>query len=145
MAEIHPDWKEFLQLLLSKGVRFVLVGGHALAAHGHPRFTVDLDCFFATDEDNCRLLRLALLEFGFGDIGVDSLSSVPQVFMLGRIPFRIDLLNSIDGVQFEEVWKDAEDFELGGVQLKVISRRHLIANKLASGRTKDLADLEELT
>lgn len=144
METIHPDWKEFLQLLNSHGVKFLLVGGHALAFHGHPRFTADVDIFFATDSENCQKLSEVIKEFGFGSISIAALSHVPQVFMLGNVPFRIDLLNNIDGVPFTEAWNNAIDGSFGGERVKIISRNDLIANKRAAGRTKDLADLEEL-
>lgn len=145
METIHPDWKEFLQLLVEKNVEFLLVGGHAVAIHGYPRFTSDLDCFFGTARENCEKLNQVLIEFGFGAIEIGKLKSKPQVFMLGREPFRIDLLNDIDGVQFEQAFARAIVTEFGGIQMKVISREDLIQNKRASGRKKDLADLDELS
>ncbi|MBA4292960.1 hypothetical protein C0431_08310 [bacterium] len=145
METIHPDWKEFLRLLVEKNVEFLLVGGHAVAIHGYPRFTSDLDCFFGTAQENCEKLNQVLIEFGFGAIEIGKLKSKPQVFMLGREPFRIDLLNDIDGVEFDQAFFNSIFADFGGIQLRVISRDDLMRNKRASGRKKDLADLEELS
>jgi len=141
--QLNPDWTEFLSVLLSKRVRFVLVGGHAVAAHGEPRLTEDLDVFVDPAPANAARLRNALLAFGFG-------SSVPSarqlavpgsIWMLGRKPWRIDVLNKIDGVSFARVWagRAKADFDPGPLYL--IGRKDLIANKRAAGRDKDLRDV----
>ena len=146
MVQIPPDWLEFLKLLNSRGVRYLVVGGHALAYHGAPRFTSDLDCLFFVDAANVELLGSVIREFGFqlSTEQEQGLGDVRSVFRMGHVPFRIDLLNEIDGVTFADAWERREIGELGGVEVPFIGRADLIATKLASGRTKDLADVEAL-
>ena len=111
---LNRDFKEFAELLNAKSVDYLVVGGYALAAHGHPRYT--------------------------GDIDFDS----DTVVQLGQPPRRIDLLTAIDGVEFEACFARREQVELAGVQLNIIGLEDFKSNKLASGRLKDLADLESL-
>ena len=146
MVLIPPDWLEFLRLLNSRGVRYLVVGGHALAYHGAPRFTSDLDCFFLVEPSNVELLGRVIREFGFqlSTEQEQGLGEVRTVFRMGYVPFRIDLLNDIDGVVFSEAWERREMGDFGGVEVPFIGRQDLIATKLASGRKKDLADLEAL-
>ncbi|MEM6959393.1 MAG: nucleotidyl transferase AbiEii/AbiGii toxin family protein [Myxococcota bacterium] len=147
MESLTTDWSEFLGLLISEKVEFLLIGGHALAAHGHPRFTEDLDVFVRADEANARRVRSALEKFGFGDVApeVSALTQVRKVFMLGRKPFRIDILTGISGVNFDEAWENRDYVELAPGSVPLISRVDLIKNKAASGRPKDLADLAALS
>lgn len=144
--KLNPDWTEFLSLLVSKRVRFVLVGGHAVAAHGEPRLTEDLDVFVDPTLANAARLREALLAFGFGSEApsVEQLVVPGSIWMLGRKPWRIDVLNKIDGVSFSRAWsgRTKADFDPGPLYL--IGRRELIANKRASGRDKDLRDVAML-
>jgi hypothetical protein len=144
--KLNPDWTEFLSLLVSKRVRFVLVGGHAVAAHGEPRLTEDLDVFVDPTLANAVRLREALLAFGFGSEvpSVDHLVVPGSIWMLGRKPWRIDVLNKIDGVSFARAWngRARADFDPGPLYL--IGRKELIANKRASGRDKDLRDVAML-
>jgi hypothetical protein len=109
--ELNRDWSEFLQLLISHRVRFVLVGGHAVAAHGEPRLTEDLDVFVEPTRANAARLRAALVAFGFGDAAptVETLAEPAKIFMLGRKPWRIDVLTGIDGVTFADVWASKVD------------------------------------
>lgn len=144
--QLNPDWTEFLSLLISKRVRFVLVGGHAVAAHGEPRLTEDLDVFVSPTQANAIRLHEALLAFGFGS-GVPSVKQlvVPgSIWMLGRKPWRIDILNKIDGVSFARAWNGRTTVKFGPGPLYLIGRRELIANKRASGRDKDLRDVAML-
>lgn len=144
--QLNPDWTEFLSLLISKRVRFVLVGGHAVAAHGEPRLTEDLDVFVDLTLANAVRLREALLAFGFGsDVpSVDQLVVPGSIWMLGRKPWRIDVLNQIDGVSFARAWKGRTKADFGAGPLYLIGRRELVANKRASGRDKDLRDVAML-
>jgi hypothetical protein len=100
--DLNRDWTEFLSALIARRVRFVLVGGHAVAAHGEPRLTEDLDVFVEPTLANARRLREALGDFGFGDIApsAEELAEPDRIFMLGRKPWRIDVLTGIDGVTF---------------------------------------------
>jgi hypothetical protein len=144
--QLNPDWTEFLSLLVSKRVRFVLVGGHAVAAHGEPRLTEDLDILVEPTLANAIRLREALQAFGFGNEAptVQQLVLSGSIWMLGRKPWRIDVLNKIDGVTFARVWKGRARADFDPGPLYLIGRRELIANKRASGRDKDLRDVAML-
>ena len=144
--QLSPDWNEFLSLLISKRVRFLLVGGHAVAAHGEPRLTEDLDVFVDPKRINAGRLREALLAFGFGASvpSVRELAVPGKIWMLGRKPWRIDVLTKISGVTFARAWGGRVEAEFMPRPLFVIGRRELIANKRASGRDKDLRDVAML-
>jgi hypothetical protein len=141
--ELNRDWNEFLSLLIARQVRFLLIGGHAVAAHGEARFTEDLDVFVEPSRANARRVREVLVDFGFGDAApsVEVLAQPDKVFMLGRKPWRIDILTGIDGVTFREAWASRVSATLGQQRLHVIGRQALIRNKRAAGRTKDLLDI----
>lgn len=141
--ELSRDWTEFLSALISHHVRFVIVGGHAVAGHGEPRLTEDLDVFVERSPANARRIRRALVSFGFGNVAPTptELARAHKVFMLGRKPWRIDILTSIDGVSFAQVWKSRVEAEFEVAPLYVIGRAMLVKNKRAAGRDKDLADV----
>ncbi len=141
--ELSRDWTEFLSALIARRVRFVLVGGHAVAGHGEPRLTEDLDVFVEPTIANARRLREALATFGFGKVAptVEELSLPDKIIMLGRKPWRIDILTGIDGVTFRQVWATKVEAEFATKPLYVIGRAALIANKRASARDKDLLDV----
>ena len=145
-AALFQDWSEFLRLLTRHRVRFLLVGDHALAVHSRPRHTEDLDLFVdATPTNAARILR-ALEDFGFGAVAppIELLSRPGKVFMLGRLPYRIDVLTRIDGVVFRQAWANRVEALLGDLKVYVIGKRELVQNKLAAGRPKDLADVAAL-
>jgi hypothetical protein len=144
--QLNPDWSEFLSLLIRNGVRFVVVGGHAVAAYGEPRLTEDLDVFVEASHANAARLRRSLVDFGFGDSAPSEaeLAKRGNVWMLGRKPWRIDILTRIDGVTFEDAWKGRKEIDFEARGLYVIGRRELIANKRAAKRPKDLADVASL-
>jgi hypothetical protein len=141
--DFNRDWTEFLCALISRRVRFVLVGGHAVAGHGEPRLTEDLDVFVEPTLANARRLREALVEFGFGAVApsAEHLAVPDRIFMLGRKPWRIDVLTGIDGVTFDEAWASRVQAEFVASPLYVIGRIALIANKRAAARDKDLLDV----
>jgi hypothetical protein len=141
--ELNRDWSEFLSALISRHVRFVLVGGHAVAGHGEPRLTEDLDVFVEPTPENAARLRDALCDFGFESVApsVDELARPDKVFMLGRKPWRIDVLTGISGVPFDEAWADRVEADFVRRPLYVIGREALLKNKRASGRDKDLRDV----
>ena len=143
---LSPDWNEFLSLLISKRVRFLLVGGHAVAAHGEPRLTEDLDVFVDPARANAGRLREALLAFGFGASvpSARELARPGKIWMLGRKPWRIDVLTKISGVTFARAWRGRVEANFSPRPLFVIGRGDLIANKTASGRDKDLRDVAML-
>jgi hypothetical protein len=141
--QLPPDWSEFLSALKRHGVRFLLVGAHALAAHGRPRATQDLDVLVAPTAANARRVVAALAEFGFAEFAADWrwFTKPYRVTMLGRIPLRIDVLTGISGVSFAVAWKNRITMatEIGDVA--VLGLADLRANKRAAGRPKDLLDL----
>jgi predicted nucleotidyltransferase len=142
---LNRDFKEFVELLNARRVEYLLVGGYALAAHGHPRYTGDIDFWVRPTEDNLARLLDALNDFGFGSLGLGvSDFGGDTVVQLGQPPRRIDLLTAIDGVTFDECFARRERVEFGGVGLNIIGLEDFKANKRASGRHKDLADLEAL-
>jgi Nucleotidyl transferase of unknown function (DUF2204) len=143
---LNKDFKEFIELLHSNKVEFLVVGAHALAAHGRPRYTGDIDLWVRPTSDNIQRLLVALDRFGFSSLGVSAADfATPQaVVQLGYPPARIDLLTTIDGVSFDDAMAHHVSFLVVGVRLPVISVDDLIKNKLATGRPKDLADVESL-
>jgi hypothetical protein len=144
--EFGRDWSEFLRLLISHRVRFVLIGGHAVAAHGEPRLTEDLDVLVAATLPNARRLRKAISEFGFGAStpSAEQLARLGTIWMLGRKPWRIDILTQIDGVTFREAWRGRVDVAFQPASLPVIGLTELLRNKRAAGRPKDLGDVTSL-
>mgnify|MGYP000971746593 FL=1 len=140
------DFKEFTELLNKHGVEYLVVGGYAVGVHGHPRYTGDIVFWINPLKDNALKLLAAVSEFGLTAVNVsaDELILPGKVFQLGRQPYRIDILNSIDGVEFGECYKRRATFELEGVPIPFIGLDDLKQNKRASGRHKDLADLEVL-
>lgn len=144
--EIQQDFKDLLELLNSRDVDYLIVGGYALAFHGCPRFTGDIDIYIKPTRENAERVLSALGAFGFGGIGIglDDLCTPEKVIQLGVPPVRIDLLTSISGVSVDQAFSDAVVGEYGDVQVYFLSRECLVTNKKASGRSKDLADLEAL-
>ena len=144
--KLQKDIREFIELLLSHKVECLLVGGYALAYHGAPRFTEDIDLLVVVSAENAIRLETVLEVFGFGDTGLcrKDFLDPDQVIQLGRAPHRIDLLTSITGVTWAEAWDSRQAIELDGMELWVIGREALIKNKRATGRTQDLADVERL-
>jgi len=143
---LPKDLREFVASLNSTGAEFLVVGGFALAFHGVPRYTGDIDLLVGTSAENARRLHQALAAFGFGSLGLspEDFTRPGRVIQLGLPPNRIDLLTSIDGVDFEAAWRGRAPGELDGLPVQFIGREDLIQNKRAAGRTQDLADLEAL-
>lgn len=143
---LNKDFKEFVKLLNSRKVEYLIVGGYALAAHGHPRYTGDIDIWIGPSDKNVSLVLDALQAFGFGELGISAadLSAPKSVVQLGYPPARIDLLSSIDGVTFADCYAKHIVMRTDGIDLPVISVADFRANKLATGRLKDLADVEAL-
>jgi hypothetical protein len=143
---LQKDLKEFLQLLLSKKVEFVVVGAHAVAFHGHPRLTGDIDFLVRVNPENAARLETVFREFGFqGPPFVASeFEKAGQVFQVGRPPNRIDVITAISGVSTEDVWRDRVPGKLSELDVSFISRAQLLLNKSSTGRAKDLADVETL-
>jgi hypothetical protein len=146
MMRLSPDFNAFIDVCSRHGVRFIIVGGYALAAHGHARTTKDLDVFVEATPDNAVVLMAALSEFGFGGIGLEAsdFSEPGAVIQLGYPPVRIDLLTALDGVSFAEAFEHHIEAPVDGRLVPFIGRAQLIANKEATGRLQDLADVERL-
>lgn len=137
------DFKEFIELLNNHAVEYLLVGGYALAIHGHPRYTGDMDIWVKPDEENAAKVMAVLEDFGFGelDLTTEDFTKLGNVVQLGYPPLRIDLLTQPDGVEFVDSYTQRLDVAYGGVTVHVISLEDFKKNKAASGRPKDLEDL----
>ena len=144
--EVQKDFREFLALLNEHEVKFIIVGGYALAYHGAPRFTGDIDVLVKPDQENAKRILNALADFGFSslDITIDDFQNQDNVIQLGLPPVRIDLITSISGVTWDEANTSKEPGLFGDVSVSYIGKEQFIINKRASGRKKDLADLESL-
>jgi hypothetical protein len=144
---LDQDFNEFVGLFLDNEVRFLIVGGYALAAHGLPRLTGDLDAWVWISDDNASRVIRALTEFGFGSLGLtaDDFNRPDSVVQLGYPPYRIDILTEIDGVSFESAWDRRLEVEIDSRHVPFIGRDDLIANKRASGRPQDIADVARLS
>jgi hypothetical protein len=143
---MDPEFVEMLSALSAADAEFLVVAAHALAAHGVPRATGDLDLWERGTPENARKVLAALKSFGVPlfNLSVKDLSTPDIVFQIGVAPLRIDILTSITGVEFEGAWARRKELELGGVRFGVLSREDLIQNKRATGRPKDLLDVESL-
>jgi hypothetical protein len=143
---LQKDLREFVELLNALDVHFLIVGAFAVAYHGHPRYTADIDLFVEKSTANAERMLNAIHQFGFGDIGLtkEDFLRDDQVVQLGVAPNRIDILTFLSGVSFEEAWASRESGDIGGINAPFISRAMLKQNKLVSGRPQDLADLEHL-
>ena len=143
---LDKDFREFVELLNSTNVEYLLVGGYALAAHGHPRYTGDIDFWVNPTPANATRLMSALTQFGFGSVGLSESDFLKPdaVVQLGYPPARIDLLTAIDGVSFDDCYARRRQVDLAGVEIALIDVDDLRANKRAAGRPKDLADLDSL-
>ena len=143
---IPRDFLELFESLNARKARFLVVGGYALAYHGAPRFTGDCDVLLATDRDNAEAVVEALNDFGFSSVGIiaDDLQTPNNVIQLGYPPLRVDLLTGIDGVKWSEAYNAREVMMIDGVEVPFIAKSHLVDNKRASGRPRDIADLESL-
>lgn len=144
--ELSQDFKEFVQLLNAHKVEFLIVGGYAVAFHGFPRNTGDIDFWIKPYNENAERLMKALIDFGFGsvDLNKEDFLNKDQVIQLGFPPNRIDIMTSVSGVEFDDCWKEKEVIDFEGERLNFISLRHLKINKLQTGRDKDKMDLKNL-
>ncbi len=144
--EMQPDFGELLALFNTHHVEYMIVGGYALAFHGAPRFTGDLDVLVKPDPENAQRILAALEAFGFASVGVTpgDFSHPDRVVQLGAPPVRIDLIPSLTGTSWDEVCAGRTAGSYGDVPVYYIGREQFIANKRATGRKRDLADLEML-
>ena len=145
---LHDDFRDLITAMHEAGVRFLIVGAHALAVHGVPRATGDLDVLVAPDATNAKRVMRALEEFGAPvlshRVSQDDFETEGTVYQIGLPPRRIDLLTSISGVSFAEAERNLVEVEIDGLVLPVLGREQLLANKRASGRPKDLLDAQLL-
>lgn len=146
MTQLPPDFKEFLKLLNAKQVEYLLIGGYAVSYHGYPRATGDMDIWVAVNSDNAQKIVEVLREFGF-----DLPELSPQMFLrpnnivrMGVVPFRIEVLTSIDGVDFNQCFTERIETMIDEVAVNVISLKNLKINKSSTGRSKDQNDLDNL-
>ncbi len=143
---MNPDFRDLLHEFNAYGVEFLVVGAHALAAHGHVRATKDLDVWVKPSPENAERVYSALMVFGapLTDLSVDDLSTEGTIFQIGVAPIRIDVITAIDGVDFDSAWGGRVVTKFAGEAVAVLSREHLIQNKRASGREQDLLDVKWL-
>jgi predicted nucleotidyltransferase len=144
--ELNQDFREFFEFLNKNEVRYLIVGGYAVAFHGHPRYTKDIDVWIdATPENAARLIQ-AVRDFGFASIGlrIEDFLAPGYTIQLGVVPNRIDLLTSARDLDFELCFASRVEAVVGGVTVHMIGLDHLKQNKRAAGRSQDLADLEHL-
>lgn len=145
---IHQDFKEFLKLLNNHGVEYLLIGGYAVGYYGYPRATLDMDIWVKiTNVDNIDKLNNCLNEFGMSikKSELSSLFTEGKMLRMGEPPIRLEILSEISGVKFDECYKRHEIATIDGIKIKLISFEDLLKNKKASGRHKDLNDLENLS
>jgi predicted nucleotidyltransferase len=144
--ELDKDFKEFLVLLNQNEVEYLVVGGYAVAFHGHPRYTGDLDIWVNSTDDNLGKLIKTIEQFGFESDLLKDIDFVNGViaFHLGTPPVRVDIMNKISGVIFLECYPGKQELEIDGLKVPYIGFNDLILNKRASGRYKDLSDIENL-
>jgi hypothetical protein len=145
-AVFNPDFKEFIQSLNDNQVRYLVVGGYAVALHGYPRYTKDMDIWIELADDNAVKMVKALEQFGFASLGLKESDFLveDQIIQLGYAPNRIDIICGLPGVEFKECYESRVQVELDGLTANFIDLDHLRKNKKAAGRLQDLADLEKL-
>jgi hypothetical protein len=144
---LSQDFSEFLKLLNDNQVRYLVVGGYAVAFHGHPRYTKDLDIWIESTRDNAVKILRALDAFGFKSLGIqeDDLIHSDQIIQLGYPPNRIDLITSASGIEFSDCYPSHLTARVDDIDLPFIDLESLLKNKKASGRLQDLADIEHLS
>jgi hypothetical protein len=142
----QQHFEELLRLLEENKVEYVIVGGYAVAFHGYPRFTKDIDIFFRNSSDNIKKVIASLIQFGFpeSDLPESFFSDTGNIIQFGVSPLRVDIINEIDGVSFNEAFDNSIRGKYGSVEVNFIGRVQLIKNKKESGRPQDLVDAEKL-
>ena len=146
MTSLPEDFKDFLKLLNSHKVEYLLIGGYAVGYHGYPRATADMDIWIGISKKNAQKLVFVLKEFGFDlpEIKEELFLQENKVLRMGNAPIRIELLTTISGVDFKTCYKDRVEDIIDGINIKIINLKNLKENKKASGRHKDLDDLDKL-
>jgi predicted nucleotidyltransferase len=143
---LNSDYRDILSALSDRKVKFLLVDAYAMAAHGYPRSTMDIDLWVMPNYKNAILVLQALEDFGApsGELSPEDLQTEGIIFQIGVAPRRIDILTSVDGLKFEEAFAHSQIIDIDGIPVQVLSTSDLIKNKRSTGRTKDLADAEYL-
>jgi hypothetical protein len=143
---LDEDLRELLASLIAHRVDFLVAGGHAVAFHGYPRYTEDLDLYVRATRENGARILVALEAFGFGGLGLtaDDFTADDRVIQLGRAPNRVDLLTRLWGVDFDDAWSRRVEASLDAIPVAMLGRTDLIRNKRATGRPQDLADVAAL-
>jgi hypothetical protein len=144
--QLPPDFKDFLKLLNLNEVEYLLIGGYAVSYYGYPRATGDMDVWIAINSENAIKIVEVFKEFGFNvpDLSTDLFLQENKVIRMGNPPLRLEILTTISGVDFSECFQEKFVTEIDGIDVNLISLKHLKLNKKASGRFKDLNDLENL-
>ena len=146
MTTLPRDFKEFIELLNKNNVRYIVIGGYAVVYHGYVRSTNDIDIWIDIREDNIEKLIKVLDEFGFSSLNIKETDFLPnQIIQLGYPPNRIDLITTPAGIEFETCYESKEQVSIDDIAVNIIDLENLIKAKKASNRTRDLADIEELT
>jgi hypothetical protein len=143
---LNRDFREFLTLLNLNNVQYLVVGGYAVAFHGYPRYTKDLDLWISTDIENAKGMLKVLNDFGFSSLKIteDDFIKMNRIIQLGYPPNRIDIITSADGLEFQECYKARIQAEIENLKVNFIDLNNLKKNKKTTGRHQDLADLENL-
>ena len=146
MIQIPREFKEFLSILNSNKVDYILIGGYAINIYGYSRPTDDIDIWIKMEADNSKRIKQSLIDFGFSDSNVDSdfFLKNNKMLRIGFAPLRLEIMTTIDGVKFEECFINSTVQEVDGIEVRVIGLEDLKKNKKASGRLKDLDDLHKL-
>jgi hypothetical protein len=144
--DLHSDWKEFCALLNAHEVEYLIVGAFALAFHGLPRLTADIDVWVNPTRQNAKRLTAALSEFGFPSTKeqIEEFATPGKMWRVGASNYRIDVMTAIDGVEFHEAWRDKVAGDVSGVPVFYISREHYLRNKTSTTRLKDAQDAARL-
>jgi len=144
---LNQDFREFLQSLNDNGVRYLIIGGYAVAFHGHPRYTKDMDVWIEMDAENAANMVKALAQFGFASLGLkeEDFLVADQIIQLGYPPNRIDVITTLVGVDFETCYAARVQSDVNGLLVNFIDLESLKRNKKAAGRHQDLADVENLS
>ena len=146
MTTLPKDFKEFIELLNKNNVRYIVIGGYAVVYHGYVRSTNDIDIWIDLRKDNIKKVIKVLDEFGFSSLNINEAAFSPnQIIQLGYPPNRIDLITTPAGIDFETCYKSKEQVTIDHIAVNIIDLENLIKAKKASNRTRDLADIEELS
>lgn len=146
LLNLERDIEDFINLLNENSVEYLLVGGYAVAVHGYQRNTKDIDFWIRPSKDNAQKVFKSIKDFGldFLDFKAEDFEKEDQIFYFGKAPNRVDLITSIEGVNFDDAYKNKIVVEYKGLDISIISDDYLIANKLAAGRPQDIVDASEI-